>query len=50
MCGEQEGGGGIMISSLTTLCIIGLFATLSINDIQHNSIERYYAESRFLLC
>jgi hypothetical protein len=44
-----------MTLSITTLNMISLFATLTINDIQHNSTlcyakRVYYAECRYVEC
>ncbi len=40
---------GAMALSIMTLSIMGLFATLRINDTQHNSIECHNAEGHFFI-
>jgi hypothetical protein len=41
---------GATTFTITTLSIMGLFATLSINDIKHTSIECRDAEFRYAEC
>ncbi len=41
---------GITTFSLMTLSIMGLFATLSINETQHNDTQYYSIEGRVTLC